>query len=329
MTKEFLDEILKIFPIELLNKFDVYNKTETNILISSSNFNLAKYLIKNFNLIYSNPEIFKLPKELIEFIFSFSTLNENYLISMTCKKLFKISNSNILWQFLCNKRFEYKEELFRNSFKNLYRSFLNSNLILNANSKNNDFLYGPFFQKSFCNKDWREFKIEKIINDLILNEFKQKTINLNHKFIKEDPNLELILENEYYDELLNSIKNFKKNKKSCFKKVEKYWRDEIKKKDFIEVDENKLAEQLGCGVVKVDGRSGIGIDKLLSCVKPKLSADADENTSHPFKAFENISKEKLISMYSDIERIERNVIVPIKYVSQPNIKKANEKLKIR
>jgi len=95
-----------------------------------------------------------------------------------------------------------------------------------------------------------------------------------------------------------------------------------------EVDENKLSEQLGCGVVKVDGRSGIGIDKLLSCVKPKLSADADENTSHPFKAFENISKEKLLAMYSDIERIERNVIVPINYVSQPNIKKANEKLKI-
>ena len=104
--------------------------------------------------------------------------------------------------------------------------------------------------------------------------------------------------------------------------------NDILAKRGYEVDENKLAEQLGCGVVKVDGRSGIGIDKLLSCVKPKLSADADENTSLPFKAFENISKEKLLAIYSDIERIERNVIVPINYVSQPNIKKANEKLKI-
>ena len=104
--------------------------------------------------------------------------------------------------------------------------------------------------------------------------------------------------------------------------------NDILAKRGYEVDENKLAEQLGCGVVKVDGRSGKGIDKLLSCVKPKLSADAVENTIHPFKAFENISKEKLLALYKEIEAIERNVIVPIKNGSQPNIKKANEKLKI-
>jgi ferrous iron transport protein B len=103
--------------------------------------------------------------------------------------------------------------------------------------------------------------------------------------------------------------------------------DILAKKGF-EIDENKLAEQLGCGVVKVDGRSGKGIDKLLSCVKPKLSPDAVENTSPPFKAFENISKEKLLSLYKEIEAIERNVIIPINNGSQPNIKKANEKLKI-
>ena len=103
--------------------------------------------------------------------------------------------------------------------------------------------------------------------------------------------------------------------------------DILAKKGF-EIDENKLAEQLGCGVVKVDGRSGKGIEKLLSCVKPKLSTDAVENTSHPFKAFENISKEKLLSLYKEIEAIERNVIVPINNRSPTNIKKANEKLKI-
>lgn len=103
--------------------------------------------------------------------------------------------------------------------------------------------------------------------------------------------------------------------------------DILAKKGF-EVDENRLAEQLGCGVVKVDGRSGKGVDKLLSCVKPKLSTDAFENTSYPIKAFENISKEKLLSLYKEIEAIERNVIVPINNKSQPNIQKANEKLKI-
>jgi ferrous iron transport protein B len=104
--------------------------------------------------------------------------------------------------------------------------------------------------------------------------------------------------------------------------------NDILAKRGYEVDENRLAEELGCGVIKVDGRTGKGIEKLLSCVKPKLNPDSLENKIHPYKAFENISKEKLLTLYSDIERIERKVIVPISNGSQPNIKKANEKLQI-
>lgn len=104
--------------------------------------------------------------------------------------------------------------------------------------------------------------------------------------------------------------------------------NDILAKRGYEVDENRLAEELGCGVIKVDGRTGKGIEKLISCVKPKLNPDSLENKIHPYKAFENISKEKLLTLYSDIERIERKVIVPISNGSQPNIKKANEKLQI-
>ncbi len=104
--------------------------------------------------------------------------------------------------------------------------------------------------------------------------------------------------------------------------------NDILAKRGYEVDENRLAEELGCGVIKVDGRTGKGIEKLLSCVKPKLNPDSLENKIHPHKAFENISKEKLLTLYSEIERIERKVIVPISNGSQPNIKKANEKLQI-
>lgn len=104
--------------------------------------------------------------------------------------------------------------------------------------------------------------------------------------------------------------------------------NDILAKRGYEVDENILAEELGCGVIKVDGRTGKGLEKLLSCVKPKLDPDSLENKNHPYKAFENISKEKLLNLYSEIERIERNVIVPISIGSQPNIEKANAKLQI-
>ena len=104
--------------------------------------------------------------------------------------------------------------------------------------------------------------------------------------------------------------------------------NDILAKRGYEVDENKLAEELGCGVIKVDGRTGKGIEKLLSCIKPKLNKDLVDKTNRPKEVFENISKEKLLRFYLDIEKIEQNVIVPIKMVTKPNINKANEKLKI-
>jgi ferrous iron transport protein B len=104
--------------------------------------------------------------------------------------------------------------------------------------------------------------------------------------------------------------------------------NDILAKRGYEIDENKLAEELGCGVVKVDGRTGKGIDKLLSCVKPKLNTQDLESTRSLQQVFNNISKERLLSFYEDIERIEKNVIVPVKEITLPNLKKANEKLKI-
>lgn len=104
--------------------------------------------------------------------------------------------------------------------------------------------------------------------------------------------------------------------------------NDILAKRGYEIDENKLAEELGCGVIKVDGRTGNGIHKLISCVKPKLNTEELERTRSLKQVFNNISKERLLSFYEDIERIEKNVIVPVKEITLPNLKKANEKLKI-
>ncbi len=94
------------------------------------------------------------------------------------------------------------------------------------------------------------------------------------------------------------------------------------------IDENKLAEELGCGVIKVDGRTGIGLDKLISCIKPKLLLEDSLNTKPIAKVFDNIDKENLLKLYKDIEQIEKNVIVEIKDSTSENLKSANEKLKI-
>lgn len=103
--------------------------------------------------------------------------------------------------------------------------------------------------------------------------------------------------------------------------------DLLAKKGY-EIDSNKLAEELGCGVVKVDGRTGKGIDKLLSCLKPKFNEDEIIQGRKAHKVYENLSKENLLNLYKDIERIEQRVIVPIEIVTKPNLKRANEKLKI-
>ena len=110
---------------------------------------------------------------------------------------------------------------------------------------------------------------------------------------------------------------------SGFKVILALTMNDILAKKGFEVDANKLSKELGCGVIKIDGRTGRGIDKLLSCVKPKLN---DDEINLAQNVFNNISKEKLLSIYKEIERIEKNVIVEIKNNRELNIKQANEKL---
>jgi hypothetical protein len=170
------------------------------------------------------------------------------MISRTNQQFNEIANSNIVWQYFCSREFKYSENLFRDSFKTFYRSLKNSNQILK--SKTSKFSYGPFFEKGFCNKTWRDFDIQEIIQKLIVENFKPKAINLNHKFIKENEIMQGVLENEYHNELLLSIQNFKSNLSSPYKKVEKYWRDTIQKKKFKEISKEKMESSFPSMVIE-------------------------------------------------------------------------------
>jgi ferrous iron transport protein B len=104
--------------------------------------------------------------------------------------------------------------------------------------------------------------------------------------------------------------------------------NDILAKRGFRIDENKLAEELGCGIIKVDGRNGEGLDKLISCIKPKLNTQTRELNKVPKKIFENASKEVLLDIYKKIGMIENLVTVPITEFRSANLQNANKRLKI-
>lgn len=113
--------------------------------------------------------------------------------------------------------------------------------------------------------------------------------------------------------------------------------DLLAKRGF-KIDENMLSEELGCQVIKINGRTGSGLDKLISCIKPRLNDEKRETIVEkretrderklPRRVFENAGKEQLLKLYSEIEAIEKKVITPLPALPEENLKNANDKLKI-
>lgn len=103
--------------------------------------------------------------------------------------------------------------------------------------------------------------------------------------------------------------------------------DILAKKGFS-VDEKILEQQLNCRVIKVDGRSGDGVDRLISCLKPKLAEDFERQSSNPVKIFDHIGKDELLNLYKEIEQIESKVVLPVNKNVNPDLENANKKLQI-
>ena len=111
--------------------------------------------------------------------------------------------------------------------------------------------------------------------------------------------------------------------------------NDLMEKRGFRVDEKKLSEELGCKVIKVNGRTGEGIDNLVIWLKQKIDNDRIEirennhnNRIIPKKIFENAEKEQLLKLYSDIEEIEKKVITPLPVISEKNFRNATKSLKI-
>ncbi|MDY0082715.1 MAG: ferrous iron transport protein B [Ignavibacteriaceae bacterium] len=111
--------------------------------------------------------------------------------------------------------------------------------------------------------------------------------------------------------------------------------NDIMEKRGFRIDETKLSEELGCNVIKVNGRTGAGIDKLVSLLKQKIDNNITELNGNnrntrviSKKIFENAEKAQLLKLYSDIEEIEKKVVTPLPAISEKNLRNANKSLKI-
>lgn len=102
--------------------------------------------------------------------------------------------------------------------------------------------------------------------------------------------------------------------------------DILRRKGF-EISEQKLGEILNCEVVKVDGRSGKGIDDLLKTVRKKIN-EINGNEEDSKINFTRAGHD-LIDSFRKIEEIENEVLVSVKGEDSNgkfDIQKVNEKL---
>lgn len=93
------------------------------------------------------------------------------------------------------------------------------------------------------------------------------------------------------------------------------------------VDESILSNELGCDVVCIDSKHGIGLDKLLELIKTQIG-DLKERKLNTAHKVDYNSKDQLLRIFNSIEEIEGKAIYPINNISDEDLKLINKKLKI-
>ena len=90
--------------------------------------------------------------------------------------------------------------------------------------------------------------------------------------------------------------------------------DILRKKGY-DISNDKLSKLLNCDVVKIDGRNGDGIGRLIETVKNNLKI-LNAKTELDYTIFKNSNSTKLISIYEDIEKIERIVLFSVDTINE-------------
>ncbi len=85
--------------------------------------------------------------------------------------------------------------------------------------------------------------------------------------------------------------------------------DLLNKKGY-DISTSELSKQLGCEAVKIDGRTGKGIFELIRQVDKVLVQSRISGKPH-LKPYNDISKENLLNIYKEIEKIEEAALVKL------------------
>lgn len=104
--------------------------------------------------------------------------------------------------------------------------------------------------------------------------------------------------------------------------------NDILSKKNLSVSAEKLSEELGCDVVKINGRNGEGIDLLVGVLEKNLNII--KKSGKPEAKHYNLSsaKSSLIDYYKRIENIQNKVYESLTQSGGINLEKANKELKV-
>ncbi len=101
--------------------------------------------------------------------------------------------------------------------------------------------------------------------------------------------------------------------------------DILKKKGY-RILKSELSELIKCPIAIINGRTGEGVDNLISLVKIDLYKQIRESNAGLKKVEASWHAEKILEQYKKIENIEKKAIVPIADIN--DLKNANAKLNV-
>jgi ferrous iron transport protein B len=103
--------------------------------------------------------------------------------------------------------------------------------------------------------------------------------------------------------------------------------DILEKRD-LAVSSEKLKNELGCSVAKIDGRTGKGIDTLIKLMEENLTQVITQKKKAPVKLNGKLDFNSILDSYKLIETIEKNVIHENGKGKEVDLEGANKQLKV-
>ena len=103
---------------------------------------------------------------------------------------------------------------------------------------------------------------------------------------------------------------------------------DILKKRGLDISEEELGRELNCSVVKIDGRSGEGVNNLIETIEQNLESIKSNKKKQPVKFDTKTDFNTILDSYKLIESIESKVIHKNSNYEKVDVESANKSLKV-